>query len=124
MNVVITPSAAGIPTAGQTYSLDCSVSGTSNPATYQWFDSNGTQLANTSQLQFSPLRVSDAGVYTCRATVEGEVLEGSVTVNINCKYLYTVSYNNRVFTFFASLNMLLCNSQLHSHIVCMLLIHL
>ena len=86
VNVVITPSAAGTPTAGETYSLDCSVSGTSSSATYQWFDNNGTHLANTSQLQFSPLRASDAGVYTCRATVEGVVLEGSATVNVNRKY--------------------------------------
>ena len=92
MNVVITPSAAGTPTAGETYSLDCSVSGTSNLATYQWFDNNGTQLANTSQLQLSPLRVSDAGMYTCRATVEGVMLEGSATVNTNCKYLHSIYF--------------------------------
>ena len=89
MNVVITLSIAGTPTAGETYSLNCSVSGTSNPATYQWFDNNGSQLANTSQLRFSPLRASDAGMYTCRATVEGVVLEGSATVDINCKYLHS-----------------------------------
>ena len=82
---MITSSTTGTPTAGETYSLDCSVSGTSNPATYQWFDNNGTELANTTQLQFSPLRASEAGMYTCRATVEGMVvMERNATVDINC----------------------------------------
>ena len=87
VSVVITSSTAGTPTAGETYSLDCSVSGTSDPAaTYQWFDGNGTQLVNGSQLQFSPLRASDAGTYTCQATLEGVVVEGNATVNLNCKH--------------------------------------
>ena len=77
----------GIPTAGETYSLDCSVSGTFDPSTiYQWFDGNGTQLANGSQLQFSPLRASDAGTYTCQATLEGVEVEGNTTVNVSRKY--------------------------------------
>jgi hypothetical protein len=91
VNVVITPSDAGTPIAGETYSLNCSVGDTSNPATYQWFDCNGTQLANINQLQFSPLRASDAGIYTCRATVDGVELEGNATVNINRMYLYSIS---------------------------------
>ena len=91
VSVIITPSAIGTPVAGETYSLDCSVSGASNPANYQWFDNNGTQLANISQLQFSPLRVSDAGMYTCQATVGDLMLKGSTTVNINCKCCHFVS---------------------------------
>ena len=77
----------GIQTAGQNYSLDCSVTGTTDPATYQWFDSNGTQLTNTSQLQFSPLLASHDGTYTCRATVGSVVVENSDIVKINCKIL-------------------------------------
>ena len=82
--VLITPT--GTPTAGQSYALDCSVTGIADPATYQWFDSNGTQLTSTSQLQFSPLLASDAGTYICRATVGSVVLENSFMVDINCNF--------------------------------------
>jgi hypothetical protein len=95
VNVVITPSTDGTPTAGETYSLDCSINGTSDPAaTYQWFDGNGALLANSSQLQFSPLRTSDAGIYTCQGTLEDSevMVEGNATVNVNCKY--TVRYHS------------------------------
>ena len=91
VNVVITPSAVDTPTAGQTFSLNCTVTGITNPAIYQWFDNNGTQLATVSELQFSPLRVSDAGLYTCQATVGGVMLENSATVNVNRKYWYNIS---------------------------------
>ena len=78
---------ADIPTAGEIYSLNCSVSGTSDPAaTYRWFDGSGTQLVIGSKLQFSPLRASDAGTYTCQATLEGVVVEENTTVNVNRKY--------------------------------------
>ena len=80
---MVTPT--GTPTAGETFSLNCSVSGIDDPATYQWFDSNGTQLTNTSELQFSPLRASEGGDYTCRAVVRGVVLEETTTVNVNCE---------------------------------------
>ena len=85
LGVVISVTSTGTPTAGQSYSLDCSVSGTTNLTTYQWFNSNGTQLTNTSQLQFSPLLASYAGTYTCRATVGSVVVESSDMVEINCK---------------------------------------
>ena len=87
---VITP--IGTPTAGESYSLRCSVSGGDDPATYQWFDGNGTQLANTTELQFSPLRASEGGDYTCRATVRGMVVEEITTVNVSCKYYSAVSH--------------------------------
>ena len=83
IGVVITTN--GTSTAGQTYSLDCSVIGTTDPATYQWLDSNGTQLASSSQLEFSPLLASHAGTYTCRATVGSVMVEGRNTLEINCK---------------------------------------
>ena len=81
--VVITPS--GTPTAGQTYSLSCSLTGTNNAVTYQWLDSNGTHLTNVSQLEFPILRASDVGLYTCRATVGSVVVVQTATVNISCK---------------------------------------
>jgi hypothetical protein len=76
-------------TAGQNYSLDCSVTETADQATYKWFNSNGTLLVNTSQLQFSPLLASHAGNYTCWATVGSVVVENSDKVEINCKISWT-----------------------------------
>jgi hypothetical protein len=92
VNLVATVTSTGTPTAGETFSLDCSVSGIDDSATYQWFDSNGTQLTNTSELQFSPLRVSEGGVYTCRATVRGVVADETTTISINRKYWYTAVF--------------------------------
>ena len=80
---MITPT--GDPTAGQTYSLNCSLTGTTDRVTYQWLDSNGTQLINMDQLQFSPLLASHAGNYTCRATVGSVMVEETVTVTVNRK---------------------------------------
>ena len=97
-SVVITPSDS--PMAGQTYSLECSVSGTRDSATFQWLEGptdNRTQLttdgsrtinstSSVSQLQFSPLRASHGGQYTCQATVMGVVLERSANVVVDGKY--------------------------------------
>ena len=56
------------------YSLTCGVAvhGTENYSiTYQWTKSNGTQtqVGTNRVLSFSPLRLSDAGQYTCQATI-------------------------------------------------------
>ena len=71
---------AGITTSGDMvlgqngYSLTCDVTiiGTINASiSYQWTKNNGTQTiqVGTDQvLSFSPLKLSDAGQYTCQAT--------------------------------------------------------
>ena len=56
-----------------------------DPATYQWFHNNGTQLSDTSQLQFSPLMASHGGTYTCQATVGDVMAEDIATVIITRK---------------------------------------
>ena len=98
VSVVLTPSDS--PVAGQTYSLECSVNGASDSVTFQWlegptnnrtqFTTNGSRTINStssvSQLQFSPLRASHGGHYTCQATVMGVVLEGSANVVVDGKY--------------------------------------
>ena len=74
------------PTPGETFSLDCSLNGATNPVTYQWFEgpaSSGVQLTNVSQLQFSPLLVSHAGLYTCQVTMGDLVMEETSTVTVN-----------------------------------------
>ena len=90
---MITPFVADTPTAGETFSLNCSISGTTDPVTYQWFEgpaSSGTQLSSVSQLEFSPLRASDAGLYTCQVTVGYMIVEGTTTVEVSrkCFYMY------------------------------------
>ena len=89
-------------TAGQSYSLDCSVTETMDPATYQWFNSNGTHLTSTSQLQFSPLLASHTGNYTCQATVGSLVVENSDMVEVNCKIALIYGVFVVIFSFLQS----------------------
>ena len=55
------------------YSLTCNVAvdASLNSITYQWTKNNGTQtqVGTDRVLSFSPLRLSDAGQYTCQAIV-------------------------------------------------------
>ena len=97
IGVMIT--STGASTAGQTYSLDCSVTGTNDPATHQWFEGpadNRTTLtgdasrlissnSTSSQLQFSTLLASHTGTYTCQASIGNVIVEGTQTVEVNCK---------------------------------------
>ena len=87
MSVQITTSGALI--LGQSgYSLACNVTGVENlnpSITYQWTKDNGTQTqiqtgADPGVLSFSPLRFSDAGQYTCQATVSPHYLNSDITV--------------------------------------------
>ena len=99
VNVDITTS--GSPSAGEIFSLECSISGTSDDATFQWLrgsPDNRTQLTSdgsrainstspVSQLQFSPLRASRGGLYTCQVMVEGGTVEKTTTVQVNREYI-------------------------------------
>ena len=75
ISVQITTS--GAPLLGQSnYSLNCSVSVSENLnpfVTYQWTKKNSIQsqlvVENSSSLSFSHLQPSDAGQYSCNATV-------------------------------------------------------
>ena len=69
------------------YSLTCDVSGAHNlnpSITYQWTKNNGSQtqiqVGADNVLSFSPLRLSDAGRYTCQATVRSSYLNNNITV--------------------------------------------
>ena len=74
----------GCPIAGENYTLEYFVNGTTNPVSFQWWKDQMIIVSNTSQLQFAPLnQQSDNGSYCCNATV-GEVMHSScfeVTVN-------------------------------------------
>ena len=69
------------------YSLTCVVSGAGNlnaSITYQWTKNNGTQtqvqVGMGNDFSFSPLRLSDAGQYTCQATVSSLYLNNGITM--------------------------------------------
>ena len=79
--------------------MTCVVTAESSPTAIEWMDSQGgtivsgdgitlgdvTMEDNTTSsrsLQFSPLRTSHGGEYTCQATVESEITSGSVDVNV------------------------------------------
>ena len=72
------------PTAGQSYTLTCSVSGTSVP-TYQWRKDGSVIQGETTELLSSPLRLSDAGQYTCEVTVNSMTLTDDKNVVIMSK---------------------------------------
>ena len=68
------------------YTLTCGASGAENlnsTITYMWFKNNGTQvqLGTTSKkLSFFPLKLSDAGRYTCQANVSSGYLSRDITM--------------------------------------------
>ena len=71
---------------GQTgNTLTCGVSGANNlnpMITYQWTRNDQPVPGATSNtFNFSPLRLSQAGVYTCRATVGSSLLSRDINVN-------------------------------------------
>jgi hypothetical protein len=80
---------SGAPVVGQSgYSLTCGVTGAENLSpsiTYQWTKNNGThtQIQNDAanpRVSFSPLRLSDAGQYTCQATISSPFLSDDITM--------------------------------------------
>ena len=91
-------STSGSNTAGGTYTVTCVVTAESSPTAIEWMDSQGGTIVsgdgitlgdvtiedNTTSfsLQFSPLRTSHGGKYTCQATVDFENTSGSVDVNV------------------------------------------
>ena len=82
ISVQITSSVA-TPIAGQNYTLTCSVTGVENfnpTIAYQWTKNNGTQMqvgTNSNTILFSPLKLSDAGQYMCRVTVNSDGMYGA-----------------------------------------------
>ena len=88
INVSITTS--GTNTAGETYSLWCSVTvtGSNDQPNITWLDPMNntvpsemfTTTGNMSTLTFDPLAASHAGSYMCRATVTGNVTQTDTKV--------------------------------------------
>ena len=95
---MVSVTAGGNPTLGQSYTLTCNVSvasGVTGTPAVQWVgpgssvsittggDFTVTNISTTSYiLTINPLRQSHAGQYICQATVGGDTGTGSAIVNI------------------------------------------
>ena len=103
ISVQITTS--GTPMLGQSgYSLTCGITGAENlnpSITYQWTKNNGTETqiqvgADPKVLSFSPLRLSDAGRYTCQATVSSPYLNDNITMMRNHDFMIQSEFSSKL----------------------------
>ncbi|XP_064386238.1 E-selectin-like [Halichondria panicea] len=86
---VISPS--GVPMAGQSFSLTCSLSGGASlqpTLSYQWTREGGSLMTSTATLNFDTLYLSDAGQYSCQVILTSSQLEGEHTVAAH----YTIEF--------------------------------
>ena len=83
--ITVAVSGGGTRIAGYSYFLNCSAPGAS-VTTYQWRkDGSVIQDETTDMLSFSPLRLSDAGQYTCEVAVNSMTLTDDVDISIEGK---------------------------------------
>ena len=74
------------PTSGENYALTCNVSGVNDVTMYLWRKNDDILNDQASQiLSFSPLRLSDAGMYTCSITVANVPYSTSQNITIQSK---------------------------------------
>ena len=80
---------SGSPILGESgFTLTCCVFGAENLnpfITYQWIKNNGTETqiqdgSNPRTISFDPLRVSDAGRYTCQARASSASLNNDIII--------------------------------------------
>ena len=99
--VTIAP-ARGVPTAGQTFSLTCSVvsvPGLVVEPNIQWTRQDGTAVSNPSSLElnFDPVQTSDGDLYTCQASIDRPDIgvsvseEESAALTVRSKFAYQIN---------------------------------
>ena len=101
VSITVSITTSGTNTAGETYSLVCSVStvtGSTDQPTITWLDPMNNPVppdttGSMSTLTFNPLAASHAGTYTCRATVESAVYTATEVVTVQGKCRVTVAGN-------------------------------
>jgi hypothetical protein len=96
--VNVVPSSVATPMVGSMYSLTCNITGAERLAdhdamvTYQWFKNGAVVSRQTmATLSFSPLTPSDAGNYTCRATVTSSLLSDPIISASNTSNLIVLA---------------------------------
>ena len=89
----MTVTTSGNNTAGETFSLQCSVNG-GHSAQFQWFNESEIDItgqdstiitsshSSSNILEFSPLHQLHGGTYTCSANVSGTVVLKSVELSV------------------------------------------
>lgn len=78
----------GVPLAGQRYSLTCNIiSGSegliSSTITYKWTKDSSTEQTGSNILEFSPLKLSDGGLYTCEIALNSSALMVNATTSVS-----------------------------------------
>ena len=88
--IIANISAKGDPSAGQNYTLVCSISsglgGLDPVITYRWTKDNGTRIqigSDSNILSFSSLRLSDTGLYSCVITVNSSHLVKTISTTFH-----------------------------------------
>ena len=86
IQIILTGSDEAKPIAGQSYNLTCNVQEADNLDSnmiYEWIKHETFNIIgqSSSTLSFSPLRLSDAEVYSCRVTVSSDYLDNALTAN-------------------------------------------
>jgi hypothetical protein len=85
---------------GQMYELQCNVaphltSSAGYTVSFQWKKNNNSEspLDEREQqlLSFNPLRLSNAGEYTCVVIIESEYLNGAFSIPSNNKYIINLT---------------------------------
>jgi dihydroxyacetone kinase DhaKLM complex PTS-EIIA-like component DhaM len=87
-------------TAGTNFSLICIANGTANlrsasDLSYEWMYFNGANLekvgTNSRKLHFSPLKLSDAGEYTCTMNISSSLLNSNLMINSILPYTILIT---------------------------------
>ena len=75
-----------MPTAGERYSLTCTLFGAMT-TTYQWMMNDAVLQENTTMmLSFSTFKLSDAGHYSCNVTVDDTVYKDDLNVTLKSMF--------------------------------------
>ena len=92
--LVVEGTPSGIPMAGQSFSLTCSLTGGASlqpTLSYQWTREGGSLMTSTATLNFDTLYLSDAGQYSCQVILTSSQLEGEHTVAAH----YTIEFMSK-----------------------------
>lgn len=101
---------SGIQAVGRVYTLICSFTGKGMPATYQWsrIGADVEVLQSDSELQFTPLHLSDAGYYSCNisgvldnttmdtitySNSKGIIIQGEKLLDMKLYHLFSITFS-------------------------------